>query len=60
MKDGTVRSNPGHMNPEVVEPAGPIDPEVGVLSCRREAGRAADEIGESAIEASLADGSVRE
>ena len=38
MKDGTVRSNPGHMNPEIVEPAGPIDPEVGVLSFRREDG----------------------
>ena len=32
MKDGTVQSNPGHQNPNIIEPAGPIDPEVGVIS----------------------------
>jgi neutral ceramidase len=31
MKDGTVRFNPGALNPEVVRAAGPTDPEVGVL-----------------------------
>ncbi len=31
MKDGTVRTNPGLRNPKVVGPAGPIDPEVGIL-----------------------------
>ena len=31
MKDGTVRMNPGYHNPNIVRPAGPIDPELGVL-----------------------------
>lgn len=35
MKDGSVRSNPGYRHPDIVAPAGPIDPEVGVLSFTR-------------------------
>jgi neutral ceramidase len=35
MEDGTVQSNPGQQNPGIIEPAGPIDPEVGVLSFTR-------------------------
>ncbi|HEY2410702.1 MAG TPA: neutral/alkaline non-lysosomal ceramidase N-terminal domain-containing protein [Pirellulaceae bacterium] len=31
MKDGTVRFNPGRNNPDVVRPAGPIDPAVNIL-----------------------------
>jgi neutral ceramidase len=31
MKDGTVRFNPGRDNPDVVRPAGPIDPAVNIL-----------------------------
>lgn len=35
MKDGTVQTNPGVGNPEVMEPAGPVDPAVDVLVLRR-------------------------
>ena len=35
MKDGSARTNPGVGNPEVAEPLGPIDPEVGVLCLRQ-------------------------
>lgn len=31
MKDGTVGWNPGKLNPDIVRPAGPINPEVGIL-----------------------------
>jgi hypothetical protein len=31
MKDGTVRFNPGVLNPDIVRAAGPIDPEVGMV-----------------------------
>ncbi len=31
MKDGTVGWNPGKLNPNIMRPAGPIDPEVGVV-----------------------------
>jgi len=34
MKSGEVRMNPGRGNPEILRPAGPIDPEVSVLSFR--------------------------
>lgn len=32
MKDGAVRMNPGYQNPDALRPAGPTDPEVGVLA----------------------------
>ncbi|MBI3861480.1 MAG: hypothetical protein HY290_06255 [Planctomycetia bacterium] len=31
MKDGSVRFNPGKLNPDIVRPCGPIDPDVGIL-----------------------------
>ena len=31
MKDGSVRFNPGVLNPNIVKAAGPIDPEVGIV-----------------------------
>lgn len=34
MKDGSVRFNPGVLNPDIVRPAGPIDPEIGIVSFR--------------------------
>src|SRR5262245_36459884 len=34
MKDGTVQFNPGKLNPNIVRPAGPIDPDVGLLRLR--------------------------
>lgn len=39
MNDGSVQTNPGIGNPNVAAPAGPIDPEVGLL-CLRRAGAA--------------------
>jgi hypothetical protein len=32
MKDGSVGWNPGKLNPDIVEPVGPIDPDVPVLA----------------------------
>ena len=34
MKNGKVAFNPGRLNPEIVRPAGPSDPEVGILLAR--------------------------
>jgi hypothetical protein len=32
MKNGTVQFNPGELNPNIVRAAGPIDPQVGIVS----------------------------
>lgn len=36
LRNGTVATNPGKLNPNIVRPAGPIDPEVGLLQFRRD------------------------
>jgi len=38
MKDGTVGWNPGKLNPNIVEPTGPIDPDLGLVSFESETG----------------------
>ena len=38
MKDGSVRMNPGHQNPDALRPAGPTDPQLGLLVLRTPAG----------------------
>ena len=35
LRNGTVATNPGKLNPNIVGPAGPIDPQVGLLQLRR-------------------------
>jgi neutral ceramidase len=37
LKDGSVVFNPGKMNPNIIAPAGPIDPDLGILLWRRTA-----------------------
>jgi len=39
MKDGSVRMNPGYLHPDLVEPVGPTDPEVGALFVETPEGR---------------------
>jgi len=36
MKDGSVRTNPGSLNPEIVKTTGPIDPDLSILAVHRE------------------------
>lgn len=39
MKDGTIRTHPGKMNPDIVAPAGPIDPDVAVIAAEDAQGK---------------------
>lgn len=47
MKDGSVRFNPGQLNPNIVRPAGPIDPQVGIVLLQRPVGDGASEAGDA-------------
>jgi hypothetical protein len=59
MKDGTLRTNPPFQSPDIVRPAGPTDPQLGVLHASGKDSRAlailtnyalhADEVGGTAI-----------
>ncbi|MFW5866332.1 MAG: hypothetical protein ACOCX2_00860 [Armatimonadota bacterium] len=49
MTDGTVQTNPGIGNPNVIEPAGPVDPEVGVMVMRGADGRTIGLLGNYAL-----------
>ena len=40
MSDGTVGWNPGKLNPKIVKPAGPTDPDVGVMYAETNEGKA--------------------
>jgi hypothetical protein len=39
MRDGSVRFNPGQLNPDIVRPAGPVDPAVGLLALQERGGQ---------------------
>lgn len=49
MKDGSVQMNPGHLNPEAVRPAGPTDPQLGLLVLRSPQGRPLAALGNLAL-----------
>lgn len=49
MKDGSVRMNPGHQNPDAIEPAGPTDPQLGLMVLRTPAGAPIAALGNLAL-----------
>lgn len=49
MKDGSVRMNPGHQNPDALRPAGPTDPQLGLLVLRALSGEPIAALGNLAL-----------
>ena len=45
MKDGSEKTNPGKTNPDKIEVAGPVDPEVGIIAFRSSKGQLLGVIG---------------
>lgn len=56
MKDGTVRANPGKMNPDIVQPAGEADPDVSVLRFESALGQVLAIFGSYSLRASTVEG----
>lgn len=59
MKDGAVATNPGVNNPEIVRPAGPVDPELGVVYFKnKETGALISIITNYALHADIIEGNL--
>ncbi len=57
MKDGSVRTHPGRMNPDIVEPEGPMDPDVAVIAVESAEGELLGCIVNHALHATVVGGS---
>lgn len=57
LRDGTVRMNPGRMNPDAIRPMGPIDPEVGVIYVESASGEPLVTVVNFALHVAIATGS---
>ncbi|MGQ9698235.1 MAG: hypothetical protein ACUVRO_09605 [Armatimonadota bacterium] len=58
LRDGSVRTNPGIRNPEIVRPVGPVDSELNVLAFRTRGGRIAAVVVCFALHADTTGGSM--
>ncbi len=58
MRNGLSYTHPGQGNPDLIEPAGPIDPQVGVIGVWREDGRLAGCIVNYACHATTSPGGI--
>lgn len=57
LKDGTVRANPGKLNPEIVQPVGEADPDLALLRVDSPAGQAIAFIGSYSLRPAVLGGS---